>query len=248
MRAAEINRDELTVMSALGSRRGEATALRHLAISLQHLGDPVEAAALCHRALRIWEDLDDPAAIAHVHTTLADIARESGDLPGAVRIYDEALVELQAVGDSRCRASTYKNLATIAAQRGEHGSAAELFLHGLALRHELGDEAGVAEILEGLAGVSSAGGRHEDAATLVAAASSVRERTGSAASPSEIEAAERVLAAARRRLGVDALEAGRVRGRAMSLPEIVDFALAGFYRSSTAPEPPAATVEPTSSQ
>ena len=97
---------------------------------------------------------------------------------------------------------------------------------GLALRHELGDEAGLAEVLEGLAGVSSAGGRDEDAATFLAAASSVRERTGSTASPAETDAAARLLASARRRLGPERFDAGVARGRAMSLP-----------RSSTSPSP-----------
>jgi tetratricopeptide (TPR) repeat protein len=195
-----------------------------LAISLQRLGRPTEAAALCHRALAIWEDLDDPAATAHVHTTLADIARESGDLTGAVRLYDEALVELQAIGDRRCQASTYKNLATIAAQRGEQGHAVELFRRALTLRHELGDEAGLAEILEGLAGVCSSGGRDEDVATLLFAASTVRERTRSAAPPAESEAAARLLASARRRLGPARFEASAAHGRAMALPDVVDFA------------------------
>jgi tetratricopeptide (TPR) repeat protein len=230
-RAAEINREELAVMAALGSRRGEATALRHLAVSLQHLGDPTGAAALCHRALAMWKELDDPAATAHVLTTLADIARESGDLNAAVGIYDEALVELQAIGDSRCRASTYKNLAVIATQRNEHGRAAELFQRALALRHQLGDDAGLAEVLEGLAGVSSDGGRDEEVATLLTAASNVRERTGSAASPAETDATARLLASAQRRLGPDRFDAGVALGRAMSLAEVVDFALAGFDAS-----------------
>jgi predicted ATPase/DNA-binding SARP family transcriptional activator len=224
-RAAEINRRELSTMRTLGSRRGEATALRHLAISLQHLGDTEEAEALCHRALDIWKDLDDRAATAHVQTTLADIARVSGNLSSAVRIYDEALVELQAIGDNRCTASTYKNLATIAAQRGDRRRATELFRNGLTLRYELGDEAGLAETLEGLASVSSADGRDEDASTLVAAASSVRERTGSAPSSADSEASARVLASGRRRLGADEVENAMERGRAMSLSEIVDFAL-----------------------
>ena len=224
-RAAEINREEIAVMVSLGSRRGEATALRHLAISLNRLGNPAEAADLCRRALTIWKDLDDPAATAHVHTPLADIARESGDLTDAERIYDAALVELQAIGDRRCRASTYKNLATIAAQRGQRRRAAELFGQALVLRDEMGDEAGLAEILEGLAGVSASGGRDEDAATLLAAASSVRERTGSATSTAEADVTGRLVASVRRRLGADRFDAGVAHGRALSVPEVVDFAL-----------------------
>jgi tetratricopeptide (TPR) repeat protein len=224
-RAAEINREELGTLIALGSRRGEATALRHLAVSVQHLGADEEAASLCHRALEIWKDLDDPAAIAHVQTTLADIARLGGDHDDAVQIYNTALVELQAIGDRRCTASTYKNLAMIAAERGEHRRAARLYHDGLVLRYELGDEAGLAEVLEGLACLNSADGRDEDAATLIAAAAVLRERTGSTASRHEADAANHALDTGRRRLGDDRFETSVGRGRQMSVAEIIDFAL-----------------------
>ena len=70
----------MAILTGLGSRRGEATRSAILAVSLHHLGDDGEAALLCRRALAIWHDLDDPASIAHVLTTVADIARISGDL------------------------------------------------------------------------------------------------------------------------------------------------------------------------
>ena len=165
VRAAELNRGELAAWREVGSRRGEAFALRRLAVSRLQLGATDEAARLCDRALDIWKDLDDPAGVAHVQTTLADIARFRGDLVDAVGRYDTALVDLQAIGDRRCTASTYKNLATIAAQRGENRQAAALYRQGLTLRHELHDQAGLAEVLEGLAGVGSAEGRDADVAS-----------------------------------------------------------------------------------
>jgi predicted ATPase/DNA-binding SARP family transcriptional activator len=114
--AAAFNRRELAAMTELGSPRGEATALRHLAISLRHLGDTAEAAAAGHRALETWERLEDTAAAAHVRLTLADIARTAGDRPGAVRLYDQALRELRSIGDTRCAATTREHLAVIAAE------------------------------------------------------------------------------------------------------------------------------------
>ena len=225
-RAAEINREELAAAVAVGSRRGEATALRHLAVSMQHLGANDEAAALCHRALDIWNDLDDPAAAAHVQTTLADIARLGGDLVHAAQLYDTALVDLRAIGDRRCMASTYKNLAAIAAQRDENEQAAALYRDGLVLRHELGDEAGLAEVLEGLAGVASKEGREEDAVTLVAAALALRERTGSAASDSAAVDAGRILDAGRRRLGDEGFRVASELGQRLSVTEVIDFCLA----------------------
>jgi tetratricopeptide (TPR) repeat protein len=223
-RAAAINREELAVAVALGSRRAEATAQRHLAVALQHLGASDDAAALCNRALEIWSELDDPAAVAHVRTTLADIARLDGDLDGAAHLYDTALVDLQAIGDRRCTASTYKNLAAIAAERGETRQAAALYLDGLALRHELGDEAGLAEVLEGLAAVDAHDGRMDDAVTLVAAAGALRRRTGSAASNAEASVAGRILDAGRQRLG-DRYDVAFRRGQEMSASDVAEFAV-----------------------
>ena len=184
-RAAELSRRELATWTALGSTRGEATALRHTAVALQHLGQYDEAVELCRRALLIWEDLHDRAAIAHVQLSLADIARLRGDLEHATALYDEALAEFEAIDDRRCTASTYKNLATIAAASGAHQSAAECFRRSVRVRYDLGDEAGLAECFEGLAGVELASGRPASGVTLLAAAASLRERTGSAASAAE---------------------------------------------------------------
>jgi predicted ATPase len=157
--SAEVNRQELAAWTAVGSRRGEATARRHLAVACRHLGQLDEAQQLCAEAAEVWRELEDTASLAHVQITQADIARVRGDFAGAEAIYDEVLVELGTIGDRRCTASTFKNLAMIAACRGDRPRSIELFQAGLRLRHELGDEAGRSECLEGLAEVSSAGGR-----------------------------------------------------------------------------------------
>ena len=63
------------------------------------------------QAAEVWRELEDPASLAHVQTTQADMARLRGDLAAAEALYDHVLVELAAIGDRRCTASTFKNLA-----------------------------------------------------------------------------------------------------------------------------------------
>jgi ATP/maltotriose-dependent transcriptional regulator MalT len=222
--AAEVNRQELAAWTAVGSRRGEATALRHLAVACRHLGRLEEANELCAEAAEVWRELGDAASLAHVQITQADIARVRGDLAGAEAIYDDVLVELGAIGDRRCTASTFKNLAMIAACRGDHRRSIELFQAGLRLRHELGDEAGLAECLEGLAEVSAADGDHHTTATLLAASATLRTRTGSHASPAEEAMAGRLLATARDHLEPAAFAQDVQRGRSFLLGELVDYA------------------------
>ena len=177
-------------MGALGSRRGEATALRHLAISLRRLGDPSGGRGAVPSRPR---DLEGPrrsggdrprphhtrrhrprvrGSVQRRSHLRRGVGRAAGDrrrsLPG---------VHVQEPGHDRRRSAT-----STTAPPSCSGAPS---LSGI----ELGDEAGLAEVLEGLAGVSSASGRDEDVATFLAAASMVRERTGSAASPTEAGAA-----------------------------------------------------------
>ena len=206
-------------------QRGEATALRHLAVAQQHLGELDDAAALCRRAMELWVALGDRASVAHVETTLADVARVRGDLGGATQLYDHALVELEAIGDRRCTASTFKNLAMIAAQRGEHPRSADLFHRSLLLRLELGDEAGLAECLEGLAGVWAAGG----ATPTRSCCWPHRPRSGSTRVPCRSQPRPppptRCWRTAGNASAVEDFDAARRRGRAMTVEEVLELAL-----------------------
>jgi len=86
----------------------------------------------------MWRQLEDTGAVAHVRTTLADIARLRGDLDRAVDLYETAFVELRRIGDRRCTASTYKNLAVIACARGDHAGSTALFVDAVRLRTSSG--------------------------------------------------------------------------------------------------------------
>ena len=191
-RAEQLSRQELAAWQALGSRRRQASALRHIAVALQHQGDLEQAKLLCDQALVVWQEVGDSAAIAHGQTTLADIARVAGDLDGALHLYRQAGVEFRAIGDRRCTASTYKNLAVICAARGDHPRSTAHFIEAVRLRHELGDYAGLAECFDGLAENLAAETRDADATMLLAAADQARAAQGPDASLDEV--VERVLA------------------------------------------------------
>jgi predicted ATPase/DNA-binding SARP family transcriptional activator len=190
--AERLARGEIEGWRALGSRRGEATALRHLAVTLQQKGDLDGATELCEQALAVWEEVGERPPLAHAQTTLADIARARGDRDGAVAMYERALVELRAVGDRRCTASTYKNLGVIASARGEHARSDALLRDAIRLRHELGDYAGLAECFTCLAEDLAVQNRHHEAAVLLAAADERRRVSGVIPSPEELHATERV--------------------------------------------------------
>ena len=226
--ARDLNREELLRWMELGSKRGEATGSRHLAVALQKLGDLDEAEAFCDRALAIWTELDDPTSIAHVRATLADIARTRGALDQADQLYELAMEGFDAVGDRRCTASTYKNYGALAAARGDHEEGATWFVRAILLRHELGDDAGLSECLEGLAAAWVALGRTEDAATLLGASASLRKATGSQISPEDETGVAELVGAVRGGIGGEAFERAWERGQAMSSSDVVGYIENGF--------------------
>jgi tetratricopeptide (TPR) repeat protein len=222
--AAGINRDELERWRQLGSRRGQATALRHLAVAQWYGGALDDAEALCNEALALWEAVDDPVSIAHVQTTLADIQRVRGDLAAARCLYEAALAELRSVADRRCTASTLKNLGLISLAEDDDGTARSQFRQALLLRHELGDTAGLAECLEGLALVHARDpvpAQQERTMELLCVAAALRRSCGTPAPPWESQVLDEALAAADTALAPDRRAAAEAAAAAMTADSIV---------------------------
>jgi predicted ATPase/DNA-binding CsgD family transcriptional regulator/tetratricopeptide (TPR) repeat protein len=186
---------ELANWTEVGSRRQQAWAYTHLAHVARSAGDLEHALEFTGRALDGLAG--DPGGSAHVHTTLADVARLQGRGEEAARIYEELLARFGAAGDQRCLASTYKNLGELAAGRGAHEEALGLFFESIKLRRQLGDQLGVAECLRGVAAVAFSTGRADDSVILLAAASGLRKAAGAEPLPEERRAADAVLTAAR---------------------------------------------------
>ena len=90
---------------------------------------------------------------------------------------------------------------------------------------EVGDRRGIAFILEGFAGLAAAEAQPARAICLASAAASLRRIIGAAAPPSWRTDLEHRLEAASTGLSREAVEDAGARGRGMSLPEAVVFAL-----------------------
>ena len=168
--AEKRGRAELATWTELDSRRGEAHALRHLAVTMRNLGELDQTKQFCDRALTILRRRDDAASVAHCNSTLADLARLRGDPDQALELYETVLDEFRLIGDRRCTSSTYLNLSGLARARGDHRLALSLMRHAVRLRNQLGDHAGLAECLDGVAADLAALDRPADAARLLGAA------------------------------------------------------------------------------
>ena len=99
-------------------------------------------------------------------------------------------------------------------------------MEGLRLSHEAGFRKTVFECLRGLGGVCSGFKLDDRAVRLFGAAEALREAIGLLSAPQERADYDARLAATRSRLGVVAFEAAWAEGRAMTLEQAIEYALA----------------------
>ena len=90
---------------------------------------------------------------------------------------------------------------------------------------EVGDRRGIAFILEGLAALAAAEAQPARAICLASAATTLRQIIGAAAPPAWRTDLERSVEAASTGLSREAVEDAGARGRGMTLPEAIAFAL-----------------------
>jgi DNA-binding CsgD family transcriptional regulator len=151
-----------------------------------------------------------------------------GDNERATALCEEALAyadKHEDAGDIIVR-ETLINLGLAALGRGDHGRAISSFERSLAMSQSAGRKPSLINALEGMASLAGAQGDAPRAARLWGAAEAGREATSIALPPGDRALHEPYLASARSRLGVAAWEEALSKGRAMSLDEAAEYALA----------------------
>lgn len=152
------------------------------------------------------------------------------DPTGAVREINRGLELARGRGD---RLSTYValyNLSQAAIAAGDHMRAREHLEEGIELSGQTQDRANLAYFLETLAAVEAADGEARRVAGLLGAAASLREKAGADVYAYYLPDESLRTAAedgARRALGDDAYHEAMQAGRALEMPDTVDFALNG---------------------
>lgn len=126
-------------------------------------------------------------------------------------------------------------LANVAMCRGDKNRAVMLFRHSLILRKETGDKLGLVQTLAGLAGVAHGRRHYEQAARILGAAEALRATTGYHLSTADQSDYDRHVASTRAALGAKSFDAATARGRAMTLDEAVEYALAPAGAAKPAP-------------
>jgi non-specific serine/threonine protein kinase len=161
-------------------------------------------------------------------TNLGIVAQHQGDYERATNCHTQALTVVREVGDKWGIAYALCRFARdVALRQGHHDHATVSFKESLSLCREVGTRWISEECLEGLGQVAAATGHYERAVRLFGAAELLRETVGWNQSSPEKTDHDRFVAAACTGLGDAAFSAAWAEGRAMTLEQAIEYALAG---------------------
>ena len=224
-RAKELLEAALVLSREAEDRRSIAWSLGSLANVSSSQGDHERAKELYEEGLALARELGGAETISAQLLSLGYEFLLEGDHERAAALNEEAAALLRNRGYRTGLEYALDNLGWAALMRGDYERAAELFEESVVLCKELGDKSTAAESLEGLACAAAARGEAERAAELFGAAQGLYEAEGYHHTPRERAMREPYLADARSRLNGEVWETKLEEGRAMTLEEVIGYAL-----------------------
>lgn len=225
-RASTYAAESLSLNRALGDRLEIASALNVLGMVAAELEDHARAATLFEESLALHRDLGKMREVGVALGNLGLLVLQAGDHARAAAYFEENLALRREVGDSEGIAHALGDLAKVAFQRGDHERAARYSLEGLTAYRDLDLKRGMVDELETLALVASAQRQPVRALRLWGGAEALRATIGAPYNPPEQRQYERFLEDVRPQLDGGALSRALEAGRALTLPEVLDAALA----------------------
>ncbi|WP_222426562.1 BTAD domain-containing putative transcriptional regulator [Amycolatopsis rhizosphaerae] len=127
------------------------------------LGDETDVGEQARRALKLFDDVDDPVGLATAQWFLGFALIGSGDLSALAELTDRALAGFRALGDRWGTAAALTECAVQARPRGELARARRDAERGLALFRELGDDWGRLKAFDVLSSLAAIAGEYDQA-------------------------------------------------------------------------------------
>ena len=216
---------------------GKATAFYLLFLSTQTQGRYSEAIALGEESAAGMRESGARSWLAYVLADVGTRLVKEGDRKRGEAWIEEGLALHREFGNKQGLGNKLCDLGLVSHQAGDTRAAARHYAESLHWLWEGGDVWYLASALEGLAAVALDTGQAGEAAQLLGAAAAVRERSGGAVWPDERERLAHSVMAARASLGDEAYAREAAAGRARSLPEVVEqaIAMAAAFPSTSSP-------------
>jgi len=217
----------LSIGRELGDPWNTATALRNLGLLENIRGNYPEARTLLEQSLLIWREMGPEGKTGSAWTLifLGDVALNHYEAEWARSLYEETITILKEPGDINFLAYSIRRLAQLAWREGNYQKAIALCKKSLNLNQEVGDPRGVMACLAGFADIAVAQGKFERGARLMAAVETQLSAVGIRLLHIDQIEYERNLALLRAKLEEKILDKFWAKGKAMSLDEVIAFAL-----------------------
>ncbi len=212
--------EALELFRLIGDKRGVARILDRLAAPYFLAGDYAKARELADESVALFREIGDRAGTLYPLSKVASDEWRRGNREQAET--EEALELAREVGDTWWDAGLLDNLASMAWEQGDLARSAVLSRECVSLAHELGNAPTLVYGLGLLAALAAAEGDRARAGRLWGAVEALEE-SGEARLDAESRARYETTILA---LSDAELEAGRAEGRAMTLDEAVEHALA----------------------
>jgi predicted ATPase len=224
--------ESLAIYRRLGNRHRAATQLLRLGTTWRAAGAAGAARPYFEEALAIWRELGYENGIAGALNALGEVAVAVGDTAQAARLFAGALERYRSETFRDSEAAVLRNLARLAWATGDAAAARARLAEALGIWRAAEAAHRIADTLEAFAVLAAAHDQPERALRLAGAAAA-RRAAGCPLSERQRTALDQQLEPARLALGQGAA-AALGRGRALSLDEAVDEAVAGAPAADTA--------------
>ncbi len=235
-RARTLLEESVALHRDLGQKRGIAWSLVHLAqVLFDTQGDQATRHSRLEEGLALFKGLGDKDGIAYTNALLGQIALSQGDIATAHSLQQETVKLYREMGPWRGEgiARSLVLLARVLVLQGDDIAARAAYEESLAIARGTNRKGLIATCLQGLANVIAVQGKPAWAAQLWGAAEAMREASGLPISPAERADDERLVAAARDRLGERPFAARWAEGRSMTPEQALAAQGGGAVRSTT---------------
>jgi non-specific serine/threonine protein kinase len=222
--AAALYEEGLSIFRRLGINEGIANVLDGLASITWIQGDQTRARAYFEESLALSRELGDNWLVAGLLNNIGELERGMGNYSSASAYYEEAMTIQRQVGEHRTLSVTLANLGQVLQRCGDYGRATELLKEGLIMCAEIDFKETSLLCLSGLAGVAS-DKDPQRSAILLASVQALRGSMDLVFWPTDRENYDYNLSATRARLDEAAWQAAWAEGRAMSMEQVIAYAL-----------------------
>jgi ATP/maltotriose-dependent transcriptional regulator MalT len=225
-RARALGEEAALLGREMGNRWFLGYALLSLGRAVLLEGDPQRAMETLEEALRLLRKTGDTEGAGWALVFRGEVALTLTDYPKALATLLESLTLFQSLNHRQGIGVCLRFLATAARAQGEYAQAAVQISHFLALWRETGTRSELLCCLQALASLltEQEGGEYR-AARLLGATEALRERFGTPLDFDARQEYERDVSLVRAVLGETAYAAVRSEGQAMTLEQVIAYAL-----------------------